>query len=428
MKMERIESSRAGDSYLRVRHPSGLTVFLYPKPDFSTTFAVFGTRYGSIDTCFQRSDETQPQVVPEGIAHFLEHKLFESEEGDAFERYAKTGANANAFTSFESTAYLFSCTDRLTESLEILLDFVQSPFFSEETVRKELGIIGQEIKMYDDDPQWRVLFNYLRAMYFTHPIRVDIAGTVESIHQITPETLYRCYHTFYNLHNMALAIVGKFDPQEVLDVCDRMLKPCQPVEVRRIFQPEPEGIVAPVAEEELSVAMPLFQMGYKEAVTGEHRSVRDVAAVEVLLETMASDASPLFQELLDRGLINEASFSYEYFEGSGFATVVFSGESNDPQAVTEAIQREAERLAREGLPPEDFRRAKRSIYGENLAALNSTGSIANALVSMTFKGRELFSYIDALADLTLEECQAKLALFREDRRVLSVIRPTADVE
>ena len=426
MERERIESARTGDHYLRVKHPSGLTIFLYPKPDFSTTFAIFGTRYGSIDTCFQRSDEPEPETVPEGIAHFLEHKLFESEEGDAFERYAKTGASANAFTSFESTAYLFSCTDKLEESLGILLDFVQSPYFTEETVQKELGIIGQEIKMYDDDPQWRVLFNTLRGMYHTHPIRQDIAGTVESIAQITPEYLYRCYHTFYNLHNMALVLVGRFDEEQVLALCDRMLKPSKSVEVRRIFLPEPETVVTPRSEEALSVAMPLFQLGYKEAVTRENRSERDVAAVEILLETMASDASPLFQELLDRELINEASFSYEYFEGSGYASILFGGESHDPDAVARAIQAEAERLAREGLPEEDFLRAKRSIYGENLAALNSTGSIANALLSMTFKGRELFAYIDALADLSLEECQEKLALFREDRRVLSVINPVEE--
>ena len=158
------KGARVGDSYSQIKHPSGLTILLYPKEDCSTTCAVFGTRYGSIDNCFQRSDEPEAEKVPEGIAHYLEHKLFESEDGDAFDRFSKTGASANAFTSFESTCYLFSCTDNFYESLEILLDFVQSPYFTEETVQKEQGIIGQEIKMYDDDPQWRVMFNYLKAM------------------------------------------------------------------------------------------------------------------------------------------------------------------------------------------------------------------------------------------------------------------------
>ena len=211
MQIEKVTGERARDSYYKIQHPSGLSIYLYPKESCSTAYAVFGAKYGSIDTCFQRSDETKPETVPEGIAHYLEHKLFESEDGDAFERFAKTGASANAFTSFESTCYLFSCTDQLYESLEILLDFVQSPHFTEESVAKEQGIIGQEIKMYDDDPQWRVMFNYLRAMYHTHPIRQDIAGTVESIAEITPEYLYRCYRTFYNLGNMALCIAGRLD-------------------------------------------------------------------------------------------------------------------------------------------------------------------------------------------------------------------------
>ena len=325
------QSQRVGDAYTEIKHPSGLTILLYPKEHCSTAYAMFGTRYGSIDNCFQRSDEPAPESVPEGIAHYLEHKLFESEDGDAFARFAKTGANANAFTSFESTCYLFSCTDRLYESLEILLDFVQSPYFTEETVRKEQGIIGQEIKMYDDDPQWRVMFNYLKAMYHSHPIREDIAGTVESIAQITPELLYRCYNTFYNLGNMVLTLAGNFDQEKVLEVCDRMLKPSAPVTVTRVFSQEPDTIVSSKVEERLSVALPLFQFGFKEPDASKPRSEKDVATTEVLLETLASEASPLFRDLLNRGLVNESSFAYEYFEGSGFATVIFSGSPTIPK-------------------------------------------------------------------------------------------------
>ena len=235
MELERVSGGGVGDFYYHGRHPSGLEIFLYPKERCSTTYAIFGTRYGSVDNCFQRSDEAAPEQVPEGIAHYLEHKLFESEDGDAFARYARTGASANAYTSFETTSYLFSCSDHLYESLEILLDFVQSPYFTKETVAKEQGIIGQEIKMYDDDPQWQVMFQYLQAMYHAHPIRQDIAGTVESIAQITPEYLYRCYDTFYNLGNMALVLAGKFDVGRVLELCDKMLKPSAPVTVRRVL-------------------------------------------------------------------------------------------------------------------------------------------------------------------------------------------------
>lgn len=382
---------------------------------------MFGTRYGSMDNCFQRSDESSPETVPEGIAHYLEHKLFESQEGDAFARFAETGASANAFTSFESTCYLFTCTDRLYDSLEILLDFVQSPYFTKETVEKEQGIIGQEIRMYDDMPEWRVMFEYLKAMYHTHPVRIDPAGTVESIAQITSELLYRCYYTFYNLHNMQLVLAGKFDVDKVLEVCDRMLKPAPPVRVERILQPEPSTVLRASTETSLSVAMPLFQFGYKDS--GKPRNEQDLAAMHILLSIMASDASPLFRQLMDQELINDSSFSYQYFEGTGFATVMFGGESREPERVASLIRQETARLQREGVPAEAFQWAKRSQYGEGVAGLNSATGVANWLMNLTFHGLEPFAYIDALAALTIEQVAEKLAVFQDDRSVLSVIRP-----
>ena len=251
MKNTLVESKLLRDSYRCVKHASGLTVFIYPKAEMRSTYAVFGTRYGSIDKVFKRSDEDKAETTPAGIAHFLEHKLFESEDGDAFGRYAEIGASANAYTSFETTRYLFSCTENAEQALEILLDFVQSPYFTKQTVEKELGIIGQEIKMYDDDPQWRMMFSLLRAMYHTHPIKDDIAGTVESIAEITPEYLYRCYNTFYNLNNMALCVCGNCTEEEVLALCDKMLKKSEPVEVDRVFEEEPDTIVQPLVEEKL---------------------------------------------------------------------------------------------------------------------------------------------------------------------------------
>ena len=422
MELQKISGGSVGDFYYTGAHPSGLRVFLYPKEKSSTTYAIFSTKYGSIDSCFQRSDEPAPETVPEGIAHYLEHKLFESEDGDAFQRYAETGASANAYTSFENTSYLFSCTDRLYDSLEILLDFVQSPYFTEETVRKEQGIIGQEIKMYDDDPQWRVMFNYLRAMYHAHPIRQDIAGTVESIAQITPDHLYRCYRTFYNLHNMAFVLAGSFDVDRVCQLLDQMLKPCDPVTVRRVFPDEPASVARPRVEEALSVALPLFQFGYKLPGTAP-RGEKDLAAAEVLLEVLASEASPLFRRLLDSGLVNESSFASEFFEGEGYATLMFGGESNDPEAVAAAITGELMRLRQEGIDPAAFERSRRSLYGQNLAALNSTASIANAILSLTFKGRELFSYIHALAGITVADVEQFLAGLPLEQQVLSIVKP-----
>lgn len=424
MKNTLVESKLLRDGYRCVKHASGLTVFIYPKAEMRSTYTVFGTRYGSIDKVFKRSDEAKAETTPAGIAHFLEHKLFESEDGDAFGRYAEIGASANAYTSFETTRYLFSCTENAEQALEILLDFVQSPYFTKQTVEKELGIIGQEIKMYDDDPQWRMMFSLLRAMYHTHPIKDDIAGTVESIAGITPEYLYRCYNTFYNLNNMALCVCGNCTEEEVLALCDKMLKKSEPVEVERVFEEEPDTIVQPLVEEKLPVACPMFQFGVKEAVTGAHRTEKDLAVTEVLLDIMASDSSPMFRKLLDAGLVNEASFSYEYFEGTGYGALLFGGESGNPEAVCDAIREEMARLKREGVKEEDVRRSAKSLYGANVSGLNSPDVIANAVMTMHFNDRELFRYIECFSEITAEDVNARIqTLFDMDKTAASIIHP-----
>lgn len=427
-KIDKITSKRTGDVYYSILHSSGLRIFIYPKEKNNSTYAVFGTHYGSVDTTFKRSDEKEICKVPEGIAHYLEHKLFESEDGDAFARYAKTGASANAYTSFDTTCYLFSCAQNEYDSLEILLDFVQSPYFTEQTVQKEQGIIGQEIRMYDDDPQWRVMFNLLKAMYHNHPVKIDIAGTVESIAEITPEYLYRCYHTFYNLNNMALSVAGNVSVEKVLELCDKMLKKSDPITVDRVFEKEPLEIVQPRVEQKLSVGVPLFQFGFKEDASLP-RGSKEIAQTEILLELMAGDASPLFRRLLDAELINQSSFGYEYFEGSGYASVIFSGESKNPDHIAEEIRKEAEALRHNGIDEAAFQRAKKTIYGRNVAALNSVDHLANSLTSFAFTGRELFEYIDAIADAKLQDVQNRLNVqLKPEYSALSVVVPAENSE
>ena len=275
--------------------------------------------------------------MPEGIAHFLEHKLFESEELDAFTRYAETGASANAFTSFDKTCYLFQCSDRFADSLKILLDFVTHPYFTKETVEKEQGIIGQEITMYYDVPGWMSTFNLLRCLYKNHPVRIDIAGTVESISQITDKLLYDCYHTFYNLNNMALAVVGNVTPEEVIKVCDEMLKKSEDVTIERVFDEEPRDIVKSYEEYCLAVSMPVFSFGYKEACKTPQRTVQETVEMEILLEILAGETSNLYSSLFEKGLIN-STFSKEYFTGNGYEAVIFEGESTDAKAVAQAIK------------------------------------------------------------------------------------------
>lgn len=424
MERKVLQSKRVGDSYYEIDHPTGLKIFVYPKENSNSTYAVFGTKYGSVDTCFKRSDESETCTVPEGIAHFLEHKLFESEDGDAFARYAKTGASANAYTSFDMTCYLFSCTENVYESLEILFDFVQSPYFTEQTVQKEQGIIGQEIRMYDDDPNWRVMFNLLGALYHNHPVRIDIAGTVESIAEITPELLYRCYNTFYNLNNMVMCVAGNVDVDKVCALADKMLKQNEPVTVEKTFQEEPREIVEPLVEQKLSVAVPLFQLGFKEEVTAQRKTTRELVQTEILMEILASESSPLFRRLLDAELINESSFSYEYFEGPGYASVIFAGESHDPKQAASIIKEEIRRLKATGIDEKAFVRAQKAIYGRNVSALNASDNIANSMVSLYFAGRELFSYLDTIAEMTLDEVNACLqSQLDEAYAALSIVNP-----
>lgn len=422
--IKEVKSERIGDQYYEIEHASGLKIFVYPKENNSTTYAVFGTKYGSVDVCFKTSDETELNKVPEGIAHYLEHKLFESEDGDAFSRYAKTGASANAYTSFDKTCYLFSCTENVYESLEILLDFVQKPYFTEQTVQKEQGIIGQEIRMYDDDPQWRVMFNLLRALYHWHPVRVDIAGTVESIAKITPDLLYKCYHTFYNLNNMVLCVAGNVDCTKVLELCDKTLQPSKSAAIERIFEHEPDEVLEKRVEQKLSVSAPIFQLGFKEHAGSERRSAKEAAETEILLDMLASDASPLFRRLMDAGLINEASFAYEYFEGPGYASVIFSGESKDPDAVADEIKKEIAQIREHGLNPDAFERSKKAIYGNMIASLNSVDNIANAMAALAFADHELFQYIDLIAKADISSVQSRLnTQLRPEYAALSIVKP-----
>ncbi len=421
-----VKSERLGESYFEIDHPSGLKILVYPKKNYAATYAVFGTRYGSIDTEFRLNGEEKFTCVPEGIAHFLEHKLFESEDLDAFERYAKTGASANAYTSFDKTCYLFSCTGKFQESLEILLDFVTHPYFTEKTVQKEQGIIGQEIQMCRDEAGWEALFSLLRAMYKTHPVRIDIAGTVESIAEITPELLYKCYETFYNFSNMVLCVAGNVTPDEVLSVADRLLKPQKPIQIERKFHREPREVAESYTEETLSVAFPIFSLGFKEAVETPERSLREILISDIILEAVAGKTSAFYSELLEAGLIN-TSFESEYFCGYGYAAWIFTGESPDGREVQKRITARIRALQESGISKADFERIRKKLYGRSIMQFNDIDGIANAMVSAYFCKEGLFDETEILQSLTLDEVNARLrTALQTDCASLSVIKPEGE--
>ena len=420
--MKEIKSEALKEKYYEIDHRSGLKIFVMPKENYKSTYAVFGTKYGSIDTRFKRSDREEYIEVPAGIAHFLEHKLFESDELDAFTRYAQTGASANAYTSFDKTCYLFQCSDRFEDSLRILLDFVTHPYFTKETVEKEQGIIGQEITMYYDVAGWMSTFNLLRCLYKNHPVRIDIAGTAKSISEITDKHLYDCYDTFYNLHNMALAVVGNINVDRVIAICDECLKKAKDITVDRTFEEEPRDIVKSYEEYELAMSVPVFSFGYKEKCETPERTQREIIETSILLDILAGESSPLYSELFGKGLIN-AGFSKEYFTGYGYAAVIFEGESNDPKSVAEAIKKEIARLKKDGIDEKLFETVRRNLYGREIMAYNDIDSIANSLIDAHFCGHKIFETMDIYESVRKADIEKRLAdMMQEEYCALSVVK------
>lgn len=427
MKKEIIKSSRTGDQCIHVKHSSGLDIYITEMKGFSSVEALFGTKYGSINTMFRQREDCDFTVVPEGIAHFLEHKLFENEDCDAFELYAKTGASGNAFTTFDKTCYDFSANgDNYTEALKILLDFVQKPFFTQETVDKEQGIIGQEIQMTNDNPAWRIFFNMLRCMYHSHPVKIDIAGTIDSIARIDADLLYKCYNTFYNLNNMVLSIAGNVDADKVLEICDEYLKPCEDKGLETVFPDEPDDIVQPETHEILPVGTTLFNIGYKcSDCRGRERLLKATAAsAAAALITDAS--SDMYQKLLKEGVIN-STFGYEIFTGDGYFTVIFGDESEDPERVRDSITAEVERMINEGIDEDAFQRIKKTAYGAEIRELNDVSAVANRAINAHMDGIGPFDEIDALSELTSDDVLEFMKKeMRRDRMVMSVIEKEAE--
>ena len=403
-----------------INHRSGLTVALCPKPGAVRSFAGMVTKYGSVDTAFSVNGGEKIDIA-DGTAHFLEHKLFDGEQGDAFELFAATGADANAFTSFDRTCYYFSTTRNFYEALKILLQFVTAPYFTEQTVAKEQGIIGQEIKMYDDSPGWRVYFNLLRGLYCKSSVTIDIAGTVQTIATITPRLLGSVYGAFYNLHNMVLAVAGDFEREKVLELCDECLPTSPEIDLTREVAVEPEQVAQKEISQNLEVSVPLFMLGYKQPVPDVHSEARECAAGAAIIELAAGEGSRLYREMYDSGLIN-SRFSGEYECGRGYCHAAFSGESKDPEQAARRIREAVSRL-REGFDEEDFKRVKTKLCGMILHRYNSCEQAGLAAAEAVFSGVDAFEYAEAYFKLTSDDVRDLLRRgFCDERSVLSVVR------
>lgn len=425
MKKEIITGTRTGDSCIHVKHSSGLDIYICEMNGFSSIEALIGTKYGSVNNIFRNSGDKDYTEVPEGIAHFLEHKLFENEDCGVFELYAKTGASCNAFTSFDKTCYLFSCSKDYEENLRILLEFVQKPYFTKENVDKEMGIIGQEIKMTNDNPEWRVFFNMLGCMYHNHPVKTDIAGTEESIARIDADLLYKCYDAFYNLNNMVLSVAGNISAEKVLEICDKYLRPAEDKGLESVFPEEPADVVRAEIREKQPIGAAIFNLGFKCSPKDGRERLKAVTAASVVSSLLSDPATPMCEKLLRDGVIN-STFGGEIFYGDGYFTVFFSGESDHPDIIREALCDEIDRLVRDGISEKDFQRIKKTSYGMMIRELNNVEAVANLMLSAHMDGNGPYDAIDLLSELTKDDVTDFMrSEMRSDRCVLSVIEKEA---
>lgn len=407
---------------------NGLKVFVLPMKKYNKAIAVYSTKYGSIDSEFVLPYTGEKLKVPEGIAHFLEHKMFDMEYGNAFDKFAEYGAESNAFTSYNNTTYYFSTTSNFFESLKVLLDFVETPYFTEESVEKEKGIITQELRMYEDDPEWQVYLNLLKSLYHNFPVRIDIGGTVESIQKINTELLYKCYETFYHPSNMVLFIVGPVEPKEVLEFVEQHEEQrklgAQP-EIKRIYPEEPETVFQKEVKIYHSVTQPLMLLGFKDVdlgYDGEKLLKKDVI-ISILLDIMFGKSSETFEKLYEEGLIDDRfGFSFEAYKDYGFCSI--GGNTKDPERLSQEIIKSIRKIKAEGLKKEDFEIMKRKFIGDFIQSLNSLDFIAHSFVSYYHRGINMFDFSRVLYELEFDDVMNYLeGFFNEDRMSISMVLP-----
>ncbi len=428
MDMICTKNEKTGEVLYHKKHSSGLNIYIMPRKDYSSSYAIFGTKYGSVDSEFIVPGEDEVTKVPDGIAHYLEHKLFDQPDGtNVFDSFSRFGGNANAFTSFNMTAYLFSSTSDFSENLKILMDYVQKPYFTAESVQKEQGIIGQEINMYDDSPGWRVFFNLLGCLYQKNPVKIDIAGTVDSISKIDEKILYKCYDTFYNLSNMTLFVTGDFDVCEVLNVIEGSIIKSNPFneEIKRIYPEEPKEIASKKKEINLSVAMPMFMIGFKDndCGFGGDKLLKKTIETDILIKMFFSKSSPLYEKLYNSNLITP-SFGAEFSPQTDYGYTAIEGESNDPQRVYDIIIEYIDNLRENGLSEEDFIRAKNSVWGKYIRSYNNIEDFAHQFLQDSFMDINYFNYYDVYKTVTFDDVQTRfLSHFDKNFSAISIVNP-----
>lgn len=427
--MQIIENLKVKEKVYIEKLKNGLTVKVIPKKGALKKYMIWGTRYGSIDSEFVVPGEKEKTQVPMGVAHFLEHKMFEQENGtNSLDVLTALGVNANAYTTNDHTAYLFECTENFYEAMDELMDYVQHPYFTDENVEKEKGIIGQEIAMYDDYPDWRVYYNSLDAMYQNNPVKLDTAGTVQSISKIDKEVLYRCHQTFYHPSNMVLVLCGDFEPKKMVEeVKKRLITNKKAGEITRIYPEEPEEIAKERVEQILEVSQPLYTIGIKDKpennlVDGKSTMIKKQIAIEILLNLIIGRSSSLYQELYKDGILYEQP-SLEYEFSKNYAHVLITGQSSNPEEIYQKFKKEVSKLKEQGIEEKDFLRMRKMIYGGYIREYNDVGDIARMFLADSMKGINSFDYLEEIEGINVEYLKQVLEdVFKEDKMVISIVR------
>ena len=427
MTYKEIYNDTIDERILSTVSTQGIRIFFMPKEGYSKKYAVFSTDYGSIDNIFVPIGARDRLEVPEGIAHFLEHKLFEEEDGDVFEKFSNIGAQVNAFTSFNQTSYLFYTSNNFYTGLEYLIDFVQNPYLTDENVEKEKGIIGQEIMMYEDNPGWKVYFNLLKAMYHEHPIRIDIAGTIDSIKAISKELLYTTYETFYNPSNMVLFVIRDLDFDEIVRVVNKAEKEFDLTtgDIERIIPDEPKEVKDRLVEEKMTTSMPMFYMGFKDADTGYkgRKMIKKDIVTNIILDMLFGESTEFYNKLYEEGLI-DTSFGAFYTCKESYGHSLLVGQSNEPETLHNRILDRIKLPADEVLKEDDFIRIKRKELGNFIMGMNSIEFIANNFTDLFFSGFMITDYLELLKEIKYDDIIRRFnSHFKEENLSLSIIRP-----
>lgn len=406
--MNKTEYDQINETLYHEVLPNGLTVYLLPKNDYHKTYGLFSTNYGSIDNEFIPYGSDKKIKVPDGIAHFLEHKLFEKEDGDVFQLFGQQGASANAFTSFTKTSYLFSTTDQVEKNLTTLLDFVQAPYFTEETVNKEKGIIGQEIQMYEDDPNWRMFFGILNNLYPEHPLHIDIAGTVESIEAITADDLYTCYRTFYQPSNMVLFVVGKLEPEKLMELIrtNQNAKDFPPAQKIKRYFPDNNGDIIAKSSMRSAITRDKFVLGIKglDVLPAEGKELlRYKTALNLLFQLLLGNTSQNYLKMYNDGLIDD-SFGFEFSLDREFHFADFSGDTDQPEKAAEKVKEILLHFeVDQELSEENLTLLKKKMLGQYFQTLNSLEYIANQFTQSLFGDQTLFDLPEIIESIQLAD-------------------------